>query len=73
MAVKTKELKQNLKVWNRDVFERLESNKALALRQVDYWDLVESERSLTKEETVSKKEAKEWYAKWVFLEEIHWR
>nr|CAN80562.1 hypothetical protein VITISV_040289 [Vitis vinifera] len=71
LVVKMKELKQNLKVWNRDVFERLESNKALALRQVDYWDLVESERSLTKEETVSKKEAKEWYTKWVSLEEIH--
>ena len=71
LVVKMKELKQNLKVWNRDVFERLESNKASALRQVDYWNLVESERSLTKEETVSKKEAKEWYTKWVSLEEIH--
>ena len=73
LVVKMKELKQNLKVWNRDVFERLESNKASALRQVDYWDLVESERSMTKEETVSKKEAKEWYTKWVSSEEIHWR
>ena len=31
LVVKMKELKQNLKVWNRDVFERLESNKASAL------------------------------------------
>ena len=68
-----KELKQNLKVWNRDVFGGLECNKASALQQVEYWDLGESERSLTEEETVSKKEAKEGYAKWVFLEEIHWR
>ena len=44
-----------------------------ALQQVEYWDQVESERRLTKEEFSSKKEAKEGYAKWVKLEEIHWR
>ncbi|RVW41087.1 hypothetical protein CK203_069680 [Vitis vinifera] len=37
------------------------------------WDLVEGERSLTEEELCRKKEAKEDYAKWVSLEEIHWR
>ncbi|RVW94928.1 hypothetical protein CK203_034502 [Vitis vinifera] len=37
------------------------------------WDQVESERRLTEEEFSSKKEAKEGYAKWVKLEEIHWR
>ena len=40
---------------------------------MDYWDLVESERSLSEEEFSRKKEAKEGYAKWVKLEEIHWR
>ena len=44
-----------------------------ALQQVEYWDQVESERRLTKEEFSSKKEVKEGYAKWVKLEEIHWR
>ena len=34
---------------------------------------MESERRLTEEETSIKKEAKEGYAKWVNLEEIHWR
>ncbi|RVW24556.1 hypothetical protein CK203_090869 [Vitis vinifera] len=43
------------------------------MSQVDYWDLVESERSLSEEEFSRKKEAKEGYAKWVKLEEIHWR
>ncbi|RVW30279.1 hypothetical protein CK203_098824 [Vitis vinifera] len=73
LATKLKAIKQNLKVWNRVVFRNLESNKLAALQQVDYWDQVESERSLTEEEFSRKKEAKEGYAKWVKLEEIHWR
>ena len=73
LAVKMKGIKQNLKVWNREVFGKLDYNKSSALQQVDFWDRVESERSLTVEETELKKEAKESYKKWVFLEEIHWR
>ena len=73
LAAKTKELKQKLKVWNREVFGNLEGNKRAALQQVDYWDGVESERSLSLEETELKKEAKESYKKWVLLEESHWR
>ncbi|KAL6318412.1 hypothetical protein AAG906_041175 [Vitis piasezkii] len=57
----------------RDVFGSLESNKFAALQQVEYWDQVESERRLIEEEISIKKEAKEGYAKWVNLEEIHWR
>ena len=34
---------------------------------------MEGERSLTEEELSRKKEAKEGYAKWVSLEETHWR
>ena len=68
-----KVIKQNLKSWNREVFGNLESNKLAALQQVEYWDQVESERRLTEEEISIKKEAKEGYAKWVNLEEIHWR
>ena len=51
----------------------MERNKAEALQQVERWDLVEEERSLTKEELGHKKEAKENYAKWVSMEEVHWR
>ncbi|RVX08897.1 hypothetical protein CK203_011088 [Vitis vinifera] len=73
LAAKLKGLKQNLKIWNKEVFGRLERNKAEALQQVERWDLVEEERSLTKEELGHKKEAKENYAKWVSMEEVHWR
>ena len=53
-----KEIKKKLKVWNKEVFGRLETNKALALQQVDFWDRVESERNLTVEEAELKKKLK---------------
>ena len=70
---KMKELKQKIKVWNREVFGRLEVNKNSALQQIEYWDGVESERSLSEGEIELKKEAKESFKKWVLMEEIHWR
>ena len=73
LATKMKEIKQKLKVWNREVFGKLESNKSLALQQVEFWDREESERILTVEETELKKEAKDNYRKWVIMEKTHWR
>ncbi|RVW46561.1 LINE-1 reverse transcriptase-like [Vitis vinifera] len=73
LASKLKVLKQKIKEWNREVFGRLEVNKNLALQQVEFWDRVESERSLSVSETEMKKEAKETFKKWVLLEETHWR
>ena len=73
LAVKMKEIKKKLKVWNKEVFGRLETNKASALEQVDFWDQVESERNLTVEEADLKKDAKDSFKKWVLLEEAHWR
>ena len=58
LAAKLKELKQNIKSWNRDVFGRLKYNKFSALQQVEFWDMVESERNLSEEEIELKKEAK---------------
>ena len=55
LATKMKELKQKIKVWNRKVFGRLKVNKNLAFQQVEYWDGVESERSLSEGETELKK------------------
>ena len=53
-----KEIKKKLKVWNKEVFGRLETNKASALQQVDFWDRVESERNLIVEEAELKKKLK---------------
>ncbi|RVX17539.1 hypothetical protein CK203_003885 [Vitis vinifera] len=73
LASKLKVLKQKIKVWNREVFRRLEVNKNSALQQLEYWDGVESERSLSIVETEQKKEAKDVFFKWVLMEEVHWR
>ncbi|WKA08106.1 hypothetical protein VitviT2T_025855 [Vitis vinifera] len=73
LSEKLKKVKQKLKVWNMEEFGNLESNKEAAIQQVEYWDRVEDERSLSMEEAARKKEAKEVYAKWVELEETHWR
>ncbi|RVX11525.1 hypothetical protein CK203_015983 [Vitis vinifera] len=59
LATKMKEIKQKLKVWNREVFGKLECNKSAALQQVEFWDREENDRILTMEETELKKEAKE--------------
>ena len=40
---------------------------------MEFWDRVESKRSLSLEETELKNEAKESYKKWVLMEESHWR
>ncbi|RVW79808.1 LINE-1 retrotransposable element ORF2 protein [Vitis vinifera] len=73
LAAKMRGLKHNLKIWNKEVFGRLEKNKAEALQQVERWDVVEEERALSEEELGHKKIAKENYSKWVSMEEVHWR
>ncbi|RVW35575.1 Transposon TX1 uncharacterized 149 kDa protein [Vitis vinifera] len=73
LAYKMKVLKHNIKVWNREVFGRLEVNKNSALQHLEYWDGVECERSLSIAETEQKKEAKDAFYKWVLMEEVHWR
>ncbi|RVW66264.1 hypothetical protein CK203_065874 [Vitis vinifera] len=73
MAAKMKEMKEKIKVWNRDVFGRVEVNKSSALRQIEFWDRVESGRDLSERETDLKNEAKENFKKWVLLDEAHWR
>ena len=73
LATNLKVMKEKIKGWNRDVFGRLEVNKNSTLQQVEFWDGVESVRSLSEGETELKKEAKETFKKWVLLEETHWR
>ena len=48
-------MKEKIKGWNRDMFGGLEVNKISALQQVEFWDRVESERSLSEGETELKK------------------
>ncbi|RVW59254.1 LINE-1 reverse transcriptase-like [Vitis vinifera] len=49
------------------------SQQKSSLQQVEFWDRVESGRSLTERESELKTEAKEAFKNWVLLEETHWR
>ena len=73
LAAKLKALKSKLKEWNRDVFDRVEARKDLALNKEDYWDAKKKTSTLSLEELETRKEVMEDYKKWVLLEEISWR
>ena len=72
LAAKLKGLKDILKVWNRQVFGRVEANKLEALRRVSYWDDLEKDRELGKEHEERTK-AKDDFKSWALMEEISWR
>ncbi|RVW50024.1 Retrovirus-related Pol polyprotein from transposon RE1 [Vitis vinifera] len=55
LAYKMKVVKQIIKVWNREVFGKVEVNKNSALQQLEHWDGVESERRLSMAEAEQKK------------------
>ena len=73
LAKKMKALKPIMRNWNKEVFGKIEVHKALALNCVNFWDKVESCRSLSLVKEDSMREAKENYKKWVLLEEMSWR
>ena len=72
LAAKLKGLKDILKVWNREVFGRVEANKLEALRRVSYWDDLEKDRELGQEHEERTK-AKDDFKSWALMEEISWR
>ena len=49
-TAKLKALKGILKIWNKEVFGKVEVNKSLALQQVNFWDIQERSRALSVEE-----------------------
>ena len=63
-------MKPLLRDWNRNVFGKVEVNKAWALNQVEFWDRVELDRLLAIHELEASKGAKEDFKKWILLEEI---
>ena len=59
LAAKLKDLKGILKVWNKEVFGRVEIKKKEALIRVSFWDNLEKERELALEEVEERTKAKE--------------
>ena len=73
LSAKLKALKGVLKVWNRDVFGKVETNKMDALRRISFWDDREKVRGLVVEEAEDRVKAREDYKRWALMEEISWR
>ena len=73
LASKVKALKGILRVWNKEVFGRVEVQKKEALRRISFWDDLEKEKALSLEETEEREKAREEFKKWVDLEEVSWR
>ena len=73
MLEKSKALKAKLRIWNREVFGKVEERKRLALVKVAYWDAVETQRLLSLKEMEEKVVALEDFKLWALLEETLWR
>ncbi|RVW57158.1 hypothetical protein CK203_101758 [Vitis vinifera] len=71
MWLKAEGFQELIKGWWQGIV--IGEKQSRSLQQVECWDSVEEVRSLTKVELNQKKEAKESYAKWVSMEEVHWR
>ncbi|KAJ9703033.1 hypothetical protein PVL29_004689 [Vitis rotundifolia] len=73
LVVKLQALKLLLRYWNRNAFGKVEVNKALALNQVEFWDIVELAHPLVVRVLEARREANEDFKKWFLLKEIFWR
>ncbi|RVW27006.1 putative ribonuclease H protein [Vitis vinifera] len=73
MWLKVDGFKDLLREWWQGTVVRGRPFRLASKLKVEFWDRVESERSLSVSETEMKKEAKETFKKWVLLEETHWR
>ena len=73
LTEKMKAIKNLLKIWNKEVFGRVEENKKSALAIVADWDNLESERPLSSEELGTRMTAVEDFKKWSLMEETTWR
>ena len=69
MMEKIKALKAKLKVWNKDVFGKVEENKISALIKVAFWDNLVCQRPLSSVELDERMSAMEDFKKWSVMEE----
>ena len=73
LASKLKALKGILKIWNIEVFGKVELKKKEALRRISFWDEVEKDKELSLAEAEEREKARDNYKEWVDLEEVSWR
>ena len=54
LVEKLKTLNLKFKLWNKEVFRRVEERKKFSLKKVDYWDVVDAQRPLSLSEMEEK-------------------
>ena len=72
LTEKLNALKTKLKNWNKEVFGKVGVNMRVALDKVSFWDDLERQRVLNKQELEAREEAREDFKKWALMEEISW-
>jgi len=73
LACKLKALKQDLKIWNEEVFGSVERNKRKLFDELQVLDSIESSRALVEEENLKKTEIVNEIERISLLEEVSWR
>ena len=64
MAVKLRALKQDLRVWNTEVFGNVSTKKLAALFQLGFWDAKKREKSFSMEEREVRRRVVEDFKNW---------
>ena len=73
LASKLKALKGILKVWNKEVFGKVETKMKEASSWVSFLDDLEKYKEVSLEEAEEREKARDNYKKWVEMEEVSWR
>ena len=73
LTAKLKALKQDLKIWNKEVNGNMSTKKLEALAQLGLWDAKEREWPLIIEENEVRRKVMDEFKKWAKMEEISWR
>ena len=73
LTEKIKALKDKLKAWNKEVFERVEENKKIALKKVATWNDIERQRPLSTSELGERLSTMEEFKKSSIMNETSWR
>lgn len=66
-------LKNNIKEWNQEVFDRIEVRRESVMMKLEEWDLVEEERDLTEVERATRETTVKELWKLHRIEEVSWR
>lgn len=69
-CLKLKGLRENLRIWNKDVFGNIQTKKTYCLEKIQCWDRLEEEGELDEDQRNSRKADREEYDRILAMEEV---